>query len=389
MRSQRVRATARRRAAARRRVALLVPRSRSPLALRAERAGAVILPATTIDGPSEDIVGFGGVAMAEDGTGGLVYLKRVGGVAHVFVVALRRQATGWRRSASTPNSRSRPAGRGSARPNGGELIVVWATPFATENEPSGRRAARRDARPRRLGLRAGDDRSIPTSATATGTSPDLAMSSTGQADVVYRVVNNARRSSVDPAAAPGRRDRGRARRALQRRNAGRDSARSTATPASRCARRPQANAPQIAIGPTGNGVVVWQEPDIERRRADLGTAPVRQHARLRAAGERGEPQRRADQRRRGRSERRDLAARPGRGRLPPGRRPRLAAAGPADLPEHAARRRIGGRLRVRRRARRRRGGRRRRRGARSGRRASTSTKSRTCGCSTTPTAPRA
>ena len=51
----------------------------------ARDAGAVILPATTIDGPSEDVVGFGGIAMAEDGTGGVVYLKRVAGVAHVFV----------------------------------------------------------------------------------------------------------------------------------------------------------------------------------------------------------------------------------------------------------------------------------------------------------------
>ncbi len=55
------------------------------LAGHAQPARAVILPATTIDGPSEEIVGFGGVAMAEDGTGGLVYLKRVDGVAHVFV----------------------------------------------------------------------------------------------------------------------------------------------------------------------------------------------------------------------------------------------------------------------------------------------------------------
>ena len=45
----------------------------------------MILPATTIDGPSESIVGFGGAAMAEDGTGGVVYLKTVEGVAHVFV----------------------------------------------------------------------------------------------------------------------------------------------------------------------------------------------------------------------------------------------------------------------------------------------------------------
>ena len=55
------------------------------LAAGARPAAAVIVPAVTLDGPSEDIVGFGGVAMAEDGTGGAVYLKRVDGVAHVFV----------------------------------------------------------------------------------------------------------------------------------------------------------------------------------------------------------------------------------------------------------------------------------------------------------------
>ena len=46
-------------------------------------------------------------------------------------------------------------------------------------------------------------------------------------------------------------------------SAGRAWARSTATRAFRCARPLKANAPKIAIGPTGNGVVVWQEPDIE------------------------------------------------------------------------------------------------------------------------------
>ena len=35
-------------------------------------AHAVISTATTIDGPSGDVVDLGGVAMAEDGTGGLV-----------------------------------------------------------------------------------------------------------------------------------------------------------------------------------------------------------------------------------------------------------------------------------------------------------------------------
>ena len=94
-------------------------------------AEAVILPAVTIDGPSEDIVGFGGVAMAEDGTGGVVYLKRVQGVAHVFV---SRYAEGhWlapiRVEAKQPFAASWPR-IGAA--DGGELVVVWATPFATE-----------------------------------------------------------------------------------------------------------------------------------------------------------------------------------------------------------------------------------------------------------------
>ena len=42
-------------------------------------------PAEPIDGPSADIVAFGDVDLARDGTGGLVYLKNVAGVPHVFL----------------------------------------------------------------------------------------------------------------------------------------------------------------------------------------------------------------------------------------------------------------------------------------------------------------
>ena len=38
-----------------------------------------------IDGPSADVVGLGGVDLARDGTGGLVYIKRDGGIPHVFL----------------------------------------------------------------------------------------------------------------------------------------------------------------------------------------------------------------------------------------------------------------------------------------------------------------
>ena len=41
-----------------------------------------------VDGPSPDIAGLSGLAVARDGTGGLVYLKNVGGTQHVFVSRL-------------------------------------------------------------------------------------------------------------------------------------------------------------------------------------------------------------------------------------------------------------------------------------------------------------
>jgi hypothetical protein len=41
-----------------------------------------------VDGPSADIVSLNGMSVARDGTGGLVYVKNVAGVAHVFVSAL-------------------------------------------------------------------------------------------------------------------------------------------------------------------------------------------------------------------------------------------------------------------------------------------------------------
>jgi hypothetical protein len=228
-------------------------------AIRVQSAGAVIQQAVTIDGPSELIAGFGGVAMAEDGTGGLVYLKRVEGVAHVFV---SRYLQGhWlapiRVDTEQPYAASWPR-IGAA--DGGELIVVWATPFATEgNRPADEL----------LGSTLGPGSAAfgpamivdPNIRTATGTSPDLEMSSTGQADVVYRVVNESSGQAV-PLLRPGDvvedvrlahfNGETWSRLGAVNRNPG-------------VSMRPPipANAPRLAIGPTGNGVVVWQEPDID------------------------------------------------------------------------------------------------------------------------------
>jgi hypothetical protein len=229
--------------------------------LGAREADAVILPAVTIDGPSEEIVGFGGVAMAEDGTGGLVYLKRVGGVAHVFVA---RYADGhWmapvRVDYESPYAASWPR-IGAA--DGGELVVVWATPFATEKG---------HPLDELLSSTLGPGASTfgppmivdPNIGQGTGTNPSLAMSSTGRADLVYRVVSDeeGQRSNI-PLLRPGdvveevrvAHFGGETWSALGAIN--RDPGVSMRPPT-------QANAPQIAIGPGGNGIVVWQEPDIE------------------------------------------------------------------------------------------------------------------------------
>jgi hypothetical protein len=45
-------------------------------------------PNVVVDGPSSDISSLNGLSIARDGTGGLLYVKDVGGVAHVFVSRL-------------------------------------------------------------------------------------------------------------------------------------------------------------------------------------------------------------------------------------------------------------------------------------------------------------
>jgi hypothetical protein len=231
-------------------------------ALHPASARAIILPPTTLDGPGEDIVGFGGAALAEDGSGGVVYLKRVQGVAHVFVSRLM----GGRWQAPVRVDTEQPFAASSPRiaaANGGQLVVVWATPFATENE-----------RPvdELLGSTLGQGSSTfgrailidPDIRDGTGTSPDLVMSASGQADVVYRVVHNEQERTLlgIPLLRPGDVV---ADVRMAHYGGERWSALGTINRNAGVSMRPpsEANAPKLAIGPTGNGVVVWQEPDVE------------------------------------------------------------------------------------------------------------------------------
>jgi hypothetical protein len=230
-------------------------------ALRCSPALAVVKPAVTIDGPSESIVGFGGVAMAQDGSGGLVYLKRVGGVAHVFVSRHLngRWLTPIQADVGQPYAASWPR---IAAADGGELVVVWATPFATE---------RGKTIDELMGATLGPGASSfgqamivdPDIRQGTGTSPDLAIDSSGQGDVVYRVVEEqSGQSSSIPLLRPGdvveqvrvAHFNGELWSGLGPIN--RDLGVSMRPPS-------QLNAPQIALAPTDDGVVVWQEPEID------------------------------------------------------------------------------------------------------------------------------
>jgi hypothetical protein len=90
--------------------------------------GAVAQPAAAppkvLDGPSADIVGVDGVSVARDGSGGLVYVKDVDGVAHVFASRLESGVfqPPVQVDAGMAGSSSQPV---IAASNGGLLVVAF------------------------------------------------------------------------------------------------------------------------------------------------------------------------------------------------------------------------------------------------------------------------
>jgi hypothetical protein len=94
------------------------------LALGAAPAGAAWFPSEAIDGPG-DIVRLGGVDVARDGSGAAVYIKREGGVPHVFVTRLLGgtwQAPERVDSGITDAASSAVVAAG----DGNRLMVLWA-----------------------------------------------------------------------------------------------------------------------------------------------------------------------------------------------------------------------------------------------------------------------
>jgi hypothetical protein len=224
-------------------------------------AKAVILAPTTVDGPAAGISEFGGVAMAADGTGGLVYTKLVEGATHVF--ACRYDGNRWsapiRIDGSLPYGASEP--RVSADRNG-RLLVVWETQTATVQGKlqMGLYSAG-------LGPGAGEF-SLPllvdpNVGSGSGVAPAVAGVSSGKATVAYRVITETFGPGKEikvPQLHPGD---VLAEIRVARLSGDHWSRLGAVNRSLTISMRPPTalNGPRVAIGATGNAVVAWQEPD--------------------------------------------------------------------------------------------------------------------------------
>jgi PKD domain len=226
------------------------------LALSPAAALGVITSAQTIDGPNADVLELGGVAMAEDGSGGLVYRKRVGGRAHVFASRFGRGR--WQRPQQVDVGQDFDSSWpriGAA--NGGKLVVTWVQEFGADTDrmfsATLDQGAGRFQKPVPVDLNVGE---------ALGTYPSLAMNRGGDAYLAYRVPIGPA-GGGGPDLPPGYI---RAETRVARYNGTYWSV--LGTPANRNPSSPvsvptSANSPKVGIDVFGNGIVAFQEPDDE------------------------------------------------------------------------------------------------------------------------------
>lgn len=218
----------------------------APASTQARIGGAV-----AVAGPDPSIVDLGDVAMAPDGTGGVVYRRFEDGAPHVYAArydgerwhAPQRVDTGQRFVSTWPRI-------GAA--NDGRLVVTWVQQ-GPPNQDSMYSAAlpRGGARflpPTLVDYTVGDSRAA---------FPSLAMSSGGDALLVYHRVTAFAHPLLGAGYVSGQIK-------LARFNGSRWSG--LGVPVNRVAsaplRTPNAdNAPRVAIAADGAAVVAWQEPD--------------------------------------------------------------------------------------------------------------------------------
>lgn len=216
-------------------------------------AGAYIGPTRVIDGPDGAVVGSVGGAIAQDGTGGVVWRRLDGGRPHVFASLLRGGtfSAPQRVDAGVPYDASQPR---IAASNGGRLTVSWITEYGRSDRlyaavlaPGGRLFAA----PQVVDFAAGDGDLAQVS---------LAANRAGQALLAFRATLFAPGTGGVPDGYVGAEYR------LARLVGGRWSKlgvlanRNPAVPV----RAPApGNGPQVDVDDAGNGVVAFQEPDDE------------------------------------------------------------------------------------------------------------------------------
>jgi hypothetical protein len=217
-------------------------------------ARAEISPVTPIDGPSPEVVDFGGAAMAADGTGGIVYRKRVEGRIHIFVAQYvggkwnvpQRVDVGEKFDSSFP---------AIAAGEGGRLVVVWTNHYSSTTD--GLFSATIDPGsggfqpPVPVDLNIGQ---------ATGAYPSVAMNLAGQALVVYRVI-----TAVSGPSTPNI-PSGYVLADIRMARFDGQYWSSFGVPLERNPAQPvpqptAVNSPLLAIDLTGQGLIAWQEPD--------------------------------------------------------------------------------------------------------------------------------
>lgn len=226
-------------------------------------AEALITPPVTVDGPSAAIIDFGGVAMASDGTGGLIYVKSIDGVRHVF--ASRYLRGGWSAPVRVDWGQQFEAGEPaiSAGPRG-ELLAVWTSPIATVKGRLryGLFSARIGPGATEFGPALPID---PNVGEALGVDPSIAATSAGKALVAYRVITHDFVGSPPPGTLPVQLRPGdvMAEIRLARLNGDRWARLGAVNRNPEASMRPPSltNGPQVGVGSTGSAVVAWQEPD--------------------------------------------------------------------------------------------------------------------------------
>ncbi len=205
-----------------------------------------------VDGPSADVVGAADAAMAEDGSGGIVYLRKLGGRNHVFVARFSGGSWGAPQRLDLGQEFDSSWPRIAAGSNG-RLLVTWVQEFGVGTD----RMFSATLDPGAQGFQA----PVPVDfnvGEATATYPDLAMNAGGQAYLAYFVVEDV--SAANP---PGY--VGASVRVARYNNRlwsafGAPADRNPATPL----RLPtEASGPRVGIDLRGIGVLAWQEPDDE------------------------------------------------------------------------------------------------------------------------------